>query len=475
MQAATRTTTRTLPASRRFLATPTGRPAPLATDKTTNLGAQSPAGYGGTGGPIPQAGPPPPTPKKSNVGVYVGLAALVAGSATWYLTQEPEGTAVRDLHKLEEGAKHEIDLLRTGARSSSAPLGPTPGAGAREAERYVDNLRSPDDKFGAQQVKDALKSDARDVKQEASAWGSTLKHDAAKDVRGAEKEVSRWGDALSTSAKEEKAAFKPFVSEVAAWKKALTSGPDEKKAWSEFTNELRQARDLLRGKDKEYGVEQVESYLRGKGVESHNVVRGGNPWLDWIGGGKGVRVRSAERKLNDLEKEGKSYLDDFAASVKGEYNRATSSLSHAVDDAKAEGKAWLSWGEKKAEEAKYKTEAEYERAKAAAKDEASSWSNWTSAKASDAKAAVNNAASSVESSASSAYNSAASSASSAYNQTANAASNAGEKAKAEGQSWWNWSGEKAEEGKDKTKEGLLWAEKKVEHGAQEAQRETKKL
>lgn len=59
-----------LPASRRFLTTPSGRPAPVTTDATTNLGRQNPGGYGG-GGPIPQAtpgggprGPTPPSPKK---------------------------------------------------------------------------------------------------------------------------------------------------------------------------------------------------------------------------------------------------------------------------------------------------------------------------------------------------------------------------------------------------------------------------
>lgn len=66
------------PQARRFMATtPTGRPSPspvnanlAATD--SNLARQPPAGYGGSPGPIPQAGPgmhrggapPPPPPPK---------------------------------------------------------------------------------------------------------------------------------------------------------------------------------------------------------------------------------------------------------------------------------------------------------------------------------------------------------------------------------------------------------------------------
>jgi hypothetical protein len=107
--------------------------------------------------------------------------------------------------------------------------------------------------------------------------------------------------------------------------------------------------------------------------------------------------------------------------------------------------------------------------------QASSWSNWTSAKASDAKSAVSSAASSVEGATKDAYNTAASSASSLASKTSSAAENAGESVKEEGKSWYNWGGAKAEDAKDATKEALLKAERGVEHGAQHAQHETKKL
>jgi len=58
---------------------------------------------------------------------------------------------------------------------------------------------------------------------------------------------------------------------------------------------------------------------------------------------------------------------------------------------------------------------------------------------------------------------------------ARAARNAEQNVKAESKSWFNWSEKKAEDGKDAIKDGLLAAERKVEHGAQEAQRETRKL
>lgn len=96
--------------------------------------------------------------------------------------------------------------------------------------------------------------------------------------------------------------------------------------------------------------------------------------------------------------------------------------------------------------------------------QASSWSNWASRKTDEAKSAVSDAASSAEATAKSAYNDAASAAEQAKRDT-----------EREAKSWWNWSGEKAQEGKESLKDGLLAAERKVEHGAQKAQYETKKL
>ncbi|GAA5910364.1 hypothetical protein JCM6882_003262 [Rhodosporidiobolus microsporus] len=488
-------TTRTLPTRRLLATTPTGRPA-SAVDRTTNLGAQTPGGYGGTGGPIPQAGGTPPPPKKSNLGLIVGVGALVAGGATYYMTQtaDPAQAVKDDFHRLEAGAKHEVDALRTGARSSSDPLGPQPGAGTREAERYADKLRSPDDRYGAEQLKDSLERDAGGVKREVKAWGDALKSDEKKAWSEARGEARAWGDALKSDEKaawkgfrdetkaygdmlrsDEKKAWKPFRDEVHAWLDALSSGPNAKEAFSEFSNEIAAYRNKLRSRDGEYGVEQVEAYLHGRGLPSHTVVPGGNPYLDWIGGGKSVRRTSAERKLNQLEDEGKSYFSRASSALKSDYESAKSSASHAAADAKAEASSWFNWGENKAENAKDKAGAEWDRAKQGAKDEANSWSSWTSAKASDAQAAVSSAASSVESASRDAYNATTNAASSAYNATTGAAQNAGDKVKDEGKSWWNWSGDKAADGKQSLKEGLLTAEHSVERGAQDAQRETKKL
>lgn len=96
--------------------------------------------------------------------------------------------------------------------------------------------------------------------------------------------------------------------------------------------------------------------------------------------------------------------------------------------------------------------------------QASSWSSWASRKTDEAKSAVSDAASSAESTARS-----------AYNETASAAEQAKRDTEREAKSWWNWSGDKAQEGKESLKDGLLAAERGVEHGAQKAQYETKKL
>ncbi|GAA5976072.1 hypothetical protein JCM11641_003274 [Rhodosporidiobolus odoratus] len=458
---------RALPASRRLLSTiPTGRPA--ATDRTTNLGAQMPTGYGGHQGPLPQAtggGRPPQPPSKSNVGVIVGAVALVGGAAAYYLTQEsdPAGAVKEDLHKLEAGAKHEIDHLRTGARSSSAPLGPTAGAGAREVERGVDALRSPDNRYGAEQLKDALSTDAGGIKKEAS----------------------RWGNALETSAQKEKNAFAGVKDEVKAWGSALTSGPSERQAFKPALEEVRRYRDILKGRG-DYGVEEVEAYLHGAGLPSHNVTQGGNVWLDWIGGGRAVRRSSARQKLDQLERDAKSATSSAGASLEQKYYDTKASIQDAASDVRDDARGWLAWGERKGDKAAKEARSEYEQAKQKAEKEASSWSSWTQNKAADAKSAVSSAAQNVENSASSAYNSAAGATSSAYSSAANATSSAytqaagaaqgaEKKVEKEGKSWLNWGGEKAGDAKDGLKSGLLSAEKGVERGAQKAQDETKKL
>ncbi|GAA5999442.1 uncharacterized protein JCM10292_001294 [Rhodotorula paludigena] len=444
--------TRIIPGSRRFLATgpaPTGRP--IATDKTTNLGRQTPAGYGGTGGPIPQAGGSPPPPKKSNVGFIVGALALVGGSAAYYMSlDDPKKEAAADLKHLGQGAKHELEAFRPGsARSDAALAGPTAGAGTREAERFVDKLRSPDDKYGAEQVKDSLSG------QSYNGSGVSLN----KPGRGVGDEVRRWGDALSS---DEKGAWAGARDEVHRWGDALRSGPSEKKAWKPTLDEIKRYRDMLKSPDREYGYEQVERAFHGNGLDVTTV--GSNPWFDCMGPGRAIRRGTVERKLRDLEAKGKTALEKAGDSIKGEYERAKSAASEFGSDVKSETQSWINWGSNKAEDAKARTEADLHRAKETAKSEASSWSSWTSAKADEAKSSLSSAASSVESSASS-----------AYNQAANSAEHAKDKVEAEGKSWWNWSGEKAADAKDGLKAGLLNAEKGVERGAQKAQDETRKL
>ncbi|BGO89891.1 hypothetical protein JCM10020v2_001525 [Rhodotorula toruloides] len=445
-----------LPASRRFLTTPSGRPAPVTTDATTNLGRQNPGGYGG-GGPIPQStpgggprGPTPPPPKKGG-SAAVPLAVLVlvgAGSAAYYMTQEdkPKEAFAHDVKALQQGAKHELDTLRhEGARSTSEPLGPTSPDAAREAHSFADKLRSPDDRFGAKQVKDSLRSGEREassfgheVKDEVRRFGNKLSSEGESVFGDAKREASRFGSAVHNEAHAHAHSWKPSL------------------------DELKRYRDMLRSPDDKYGYDQVVDAFRGKGVDVTTVGR--NPWFDWMGPGHSIRRASVVRKIDDLEREGKSALENAADSVKNEYERAKSAASDFGHEVKSETKSWLNWGSKQAEDAKDKTEAELERAKHAAKNEASSWSSWTSAKADEAKSALSSATSSAEHSAKS-----------AYNDTASSLEHAKDKTVDEGKSWWNWSGEKAEQGKEGIKEGLLKAERGVERGAQEAQRETKKL
>lgn len=148
-------------------------------------------------------------------------------------------------------------------------------------------------------------------------------------------------------------------------------------------------------------------------------------------------------------------------------------------------KSWLNWSANKAENAKESAEDELARTKRAAEREvrsgasygstnpcsgktnrkllarqASSWSSWASEKSEEAKAAAAAAEGQAKS---------------AYGDAASKAEQAKRDAEREAQSWWNWSGDKAHDGKDAVKEGLLKAERGVEHGAQQAQHETKKL
>ncbi|GAA5859136.1 hypothetical protein JCM1840_003768 [Sporobolomyces johnsonii] len=462
---------RALPASRRLLTTtppPPGRPAATESTNLNRKGAASgSAGYGGSAGPIPQAG----GPKRGGGGISLPLfaaLAFAAGGIGYYLTlDDPQKAASQDLHKLEDATKHEIDAFRTGARSSSEPLGPDASAARREVARYGDKLQSPDDRYGYDQLKNNVKSS---------------------EVAG---EVRKWGDALSNSSDERVLAGRAqgvvddVKNEVKRWGTALHS--DEKAAWSGTGEgvkaEYRRWKDALSSPDGKMGVEQVEQFLRTKGYETTEL----QPrWMDVFGTAPALRKRQAETNLDRLEREGEGYLRSAANSLENEYERAKSAANNFGKELKSETNSWLSWGERKTEEGKDKAEAEYERAKQSAKNEASSWSSWTSAKTDDAKSAaasaynqttsgVRSVANSVDSTVKDAYNKTTSAASDAYNSTARGVEQAEDKAKAEAKSWWGWGSGKAEDAKEGVKDGLLSAEKGVEKGAQKAQNETAKL
>ncbi|GAA5992415.1 hypothetical protein JCM10908_000806 [Rhodotorula pacifica] len=446
--------------ARRFMATtPTGRPGNTANANLaatdSNLARQPPAGYGGSPGPIPQAGPglggrtpPPPPPPKggSNTGLLVGVAALAAGGAYYYLTQTSDGSVhiKSNAEKLEDRAAAKFDALKDRAEDKFDSLKHDAAKAAskvdsrvvdpakREAGSFLDKLKSPDDKFGAEQVKDAAtpsRSPFAVLDPNNSTLGEKVERKARDAAYDARDEARSWGD-------------------------ALRSGPSERKAWKPSIDEIKRYRDLLRSPDRKFGYEQVAKSFKDNGVDvTTGATLGRNPWFDWMGPGHDLHLRSVERKLDQWEAEGKSTLDQAANSVKETYR-----------DAKAETKSWLNWGAAKAEDAKDAAETELERTKRAAEREASSWSSWASRKTEEAKSTVSDAASSAESSAKSAYNDAASAAEQAKRDT-----------EREAKSWWNWSGEKAQEGKESLKDGLLAAERGVEHGAQKAQYETKKL
>lgn len=493
-----------LSAARRQLSTtPTGRPVPGA--HPLNRGPA--AGYGGQGGygaPIPGGNPPPPAPKSggSKTLPLVALVAVAGGIAAYYATQDdPKAAAAQDARRLEAGAKHEVDQLRTGARSSSAPLVDASDS-RRELERAKDSAKdaaySASNKasswadslrVGANNVSDEAHLASRaqgvvdDVKDTAKSWGRSLKGETDKVWHG-------HGDGVKA--------------EIVRWKEALSS-PDGK-----------------------LGVEQVEEYLRSKGHYTTTLER--YPLFDFFGTAPSLRKVQVETSLNRYEREGENFINSTLNKASAEYEKAKSSLKSAGRDAqnfgrdlgrdaksvgedvKAESKSWFSWGEKKASN-------EYYSAKAEAKDAANSVSNaaedarrGVANAADDARRGLSNAAEDarrkyenatrdaipaaadkltsaydkVEREAKSAYNSTAQTVNAAYNSAATSAERAADdaarkaneaeaKVKSEGKSWLNWGSAKAEDAKGTVKDGLLAAERSVEHGAQKAQDETKKL
>ncbi|GAA6060559.1 hypothetical protein JCM10212_006923 [Sporobolomyces blumeae] len=486
---------------RQLSTTPTGRPVPGAHPLK-----QGPAvGYAGTGG----AGQYPPPRKSSGGGKTLPLVALVAvlGIGAYYATMDdPEAAAKRDARRLEAGAKHEVDALRSGARSSSAPLVDASGT-RRELDRAKDAVSSDHKSWtdslrlgGGSNTSDEAHLASRaqnvvdDVKDTAKGWGRSLR---------AEKDSVFHGHGEGVKA------------EILRWKEALKS-PDGK-----------------------MGVEQVEEYLRSKG--HYTTTLEPYPLFDLFGTAPSLRKTQVETSLGRYEREGENFINSTLNKASAEYEKAKAAAknlgrdakSYGEDlgrdarslgqDAKSETKSWFNWGEKKASN-------EYYSAKADAKDAANSVSN----AAEDARQGVANAAhdarrglanatedvrrtvsdatydartkvddatrnaipvaaeslragyDKVESSARSAYNSAAGAANDAYetaaakgeraaNEASRAANNAEAKAKAEGRSWFSWGENKAEDAKNSVKSGLLSAEQSVEHGAQRAQQETRKL
>ncbi|GAA5944528.1 Zeo1p [Sporobolomyces koalae] len=475
--------------ARRFAA-PTGRPVPAAHP----LKAGSAPGYG-------QGGYQAPGPQKSGGSKLPLIALLVAlgGAGAYYATlDDPKAAAANDARKLERGVKNEIDEFRAGPRTSSAPLVDA-SASRRELERAKDAAtpsRSWSDSLGlgsrstADEAASKVQGVVEDVKDTAASWGRSLKGEVKDAWHG-------HGEGVKN--------------EIVRWKQALSS-PDGK-----------------------MGVEQVEEYLRSKG--HYTTTLESYPLFDFFGTGSGLRKSQAEISLGRYEREGENFINSAVNRASAQYESAKGSVKNAgrdaqsaAHDAKNETKSWFSWGEKK-------TAREYENAKSDVKDtyysaKADAKDTYYNAKSeakdtyynvkSEAKDAANSVSRSFENAADDvdrttrdavgklaaplqrgaqrveeSAQEAANSARSAYYDASNAAGRALDsakgtaenvaddasraanraeaKVKSESKSWLSWSEQKAEDGKNTVKDGLLAAERGVEKGAQEAQYQTKKL
>ncbi|GAA5947539.1 hypothetical protein JCM3765_001721 [Sporobolomyces pararoseus] len=468
--------------ARRFAA-PTGRPVPGAHP----LKAGTAPGYG-------QGGYQAPGPQRSGGGSKLPLIALLAlagGAGAYYLTQDdPKGQVAHDARKLESGVKHEINDLRTGARSSSAPLVDA-SSSRRELERAKD-AASPSRSWS-----DSLGLGSKTVGDEAHHAGNKISN----AVEDAKDSVKSFGRSVKNEAQNVWGGHGEGVKdEILRWKQALSS-PDGK-----------------------FGAEQVEEYLRTKGVATTRLES--YPLFDFFGTAPSVRKSQAQTSLNRYEREGENFVNSALNRASSEYEKAKSGVKNlgrdaqdVAHDAKSETKSWFSWGEKKAskeyDNAKSDVKDTYYSAKSDAKDTYYSAKSdvkdtYYSAK-SEAKDAANavsrsidNAAEDVDrvtkdaigklaaplqrgaqqvetgarnaaDSARSTYYDAKGTARDVSNDAARAANDAEAKVKSEGKSWFNWSEQKAEDAKDGLKSGLLAAERKVEGAAQEAQHQTKKL
>lgn len=344
--------------ARRFFATaPTGRPANpnlAATDSHLHPARQAPSGYGGHSGPLPQAGPgmggsappPPPPPPKGGMNpgyvrsrylfspspdpdpdplrsVLVGVAALAAGGAYYYLTQTSDGSveikdnaeklqdrAENKLGGLKDRAEHELEHLKD--RVEQRVVDPA----KREAAGFLDKLKSPDNKYGAEQVKDAAepsRSPFAALNPSGSSLGQKLEREAHDSARDARDEAHRWGD-------------------------ALRSGPSERQAWKPSLDEIKRYRDLLRSPDRKLGYDQVVQAFEKNGVETASRTGGSNPWFDWLGPGHDLHVRAVEHKLDSWEREvspcAKGLGDERVKISLGRCTQGKSALNNAADSVK---------------------------------------------------------------------------------------------------------------------------------------------
>lgn len=206
----------------------------------------------------------------------MGIAALAAGGAYYYLTQTSDGSVhiKSNAEKLEDRAEDKFDALTSRAADAVEPA-------KREAGAFIDKLKSPDDKFGAEQVKDAAAHPSRSpfagLNPSASTLGDKLEREARDAAHDARDEARSWGD-------------------------ALRSGPPERKAWKPTIDEIKRYRDMLRSPDRKFGYDQVVEAFRGHGIETATTM-GRNPWFDWMGPGHDLHFRSVERKLDQWEAE----------------------------------------------------------------------------------------------------------------------------------------------------------------------------
>ncbi|GAA6011638.1 hypothetical protein JCM11491_004715 [Sporobolomyces phaffii] len=438
--------------ARRFTA-PSGRPVPGAHP----LKAGSAPGYGKGGyeaaGPQKSGG--------SKLPLIAGLALLGGGAAYYMSMDDPKAAAAHDARKLETGVKNELRDFSSGARSSSAPLVDA-SSSRRELER------------------------AKDAASPSRSWSDSL----GLGAKTAGDEAHHASNKISNAVEDAKDSVKSFGQSIRNEAQSVWSGHGEG-----VKDEIVRWKQALSSPDGKLGAEQVEEYLRTKGVSTTTMDR--YPLFDFFGTAPSLRKSQAQTSLNRYEREGENFINSALNRASSEYEKAKSAAKNVGRDAedyareaKSETKSWFSWGEKKAsreiDNAKADVKDTYYSAKSDAKDtyynaKSDVKDTYYSAK-SEAKDAANavsrrveNAADEVDRTTRDAVGKLAAPLQRGAARAQDSVEEAEAKAKSEGKAWFNWSEQKAEDAKDGLKSGLLAAERKVEHGAQEAQQQTKKL